>query len=854
MRKVSGPLLAALAAVWAFASATETAGESEATPLALSTAPMLVDGKLPAPNVFVAIADGGHGADLKAALDSAFGSQRIADGGINLGWQASQQCEALPDGGALCHERNAPAPLDHARRVELSEFAQRLANGAARRAESPSAQTLVDTAQAYLTSSPSAGKRSATPILKCRKSHLLLATRQGDDAVEPKQDSTAQEADRPKLSIHGIGTGTGDLVRSMSEAVDTALSESQSLPTRTIASLAAAPVAASAAPVTVFAARYDANRWSGEVAAQTHDGGNGAAPWGAREGSSQPHTTASLLDRRDPDTRVTVSSKGEGDAFRAIAFQWQQLAPSQQAELNGVDDLGQQRLQYLRGDRSAEQSSGGIFRDRESRQGDSVNSGLWHVAGREAKGDTPATPAMLYVGSNDGMLHGFFAQSGAEAFAYVPQGVYAHLAALTRPQYRHQYSVDGSPWTAEMPQAGGTKTLLAGSLGAGGRGYFVLDVSNPTGFSESEQAGAKVPMLDTTASADPHIGHIVGEPVQDRADPSRSQQITRLNNGRWALILGNGYGSEKQSAMLLIQYLDGARELMKLSAGTAGGNGLSTVRLLDKDGDRVPDVAYAGDLLGNLWKFDLRSASADDWKVAFGGQPLFRARDANGKPQPITAAPVSMPHPAGGHMIVLGTGRLLTDADRGESATQSIYGIHDRDDAGPVAEGRSALVQQSIEPAPVGTASGQQLWTSTNHAVPTSGDLAKRGWYVDLPVVGERVIANPREYDGKLVDVVSMAPPAAFMNATLQESCEAAAIRNFRTTLNALDGARPRSQLYGEPGTAPNAASRIELSGQPTAPLKSAGKERAIRFDGSEEATRHRLGLVARRAGWRQLR
>lgn len=857
MKRAIATLCSALAGAWAHAPTAAQEGTTAPTPLHFSKAPMLVDGKVPPPNVFLALDSGRHALDSGAAWRSAFGQKQVSDGAIRLAWQAAGQCELLPDPGPLCRGRNGLAPLDNRRRDELSAFLEEASKRDSLGSASSLARFFVDTVQSYLlqpgldapTADAVASPQSITP-LKCRQSYLLLATPHPSTA---RQDPAAAGAKGPALVVRSIDTGANNSDRLTNEAVDALLAESQSVPTRTVASLAGGPATPSGSPPLLYASRYNAKRWSGEVAAQLQSNDANSAPWGMREDQVQPHTSASLLDQRDPDTRVILSSTGSGATLRTIAFRWQKLAPWQQAALNDVDEFGPQRLDYLRGDRSREQARDGAFRDRDSRQADSANSGLWHAAAPATTAQTPTGPAMLYLGTNGGMLHAFSAKTGAEAFAYVPQGVYARLALLTQPQYRHEYFVDGSPWTAEVDEAGIRKTLLTGFMGAGGRGYFVIDVSNASDWAEDALAVASAVLLDTTATGDPDIGHIVGEPVREHAEPHRTRQITRLNNGRWALVLGNGYASKNQRAVLLIQFLDGARELLKLPAGSSGGNGLSTARLVDSNGDQIPDLVYAGDLLGQLWKFDLSGGDSIDWKVAFDGHPLFRAQDAGGKPQPISAAPFLMRHPAGGRMVVIGTGRMLSDSDRADASTQSIYGIHDQDGTGPVPPGRSRLLQQSVEPAPVGTIAGRQLWTSTDHALPPLGEEAKRGWYLDLPARGERVIANPIEYEGKLVDVLSMAPPAAFRKHALPESCEPPAVLNFRTTLNALDGARPRSQLYGDAGSTLN-ASRIELRNEPSIQVKVGGQARTIGFDGTEDAPRHRLGLVARRAGWRQLR
>ena len=856
MKRVIATLCGVFVGAWTGAlAAAQQVAPAPPAPLSISKAPMLVNGKVPAPNVFLAMDNGRHAFDASAAWHSAFAAERAPDGVVRLAWQAAGDCEAMPDPGTLCRGRNGLAALDEGRRNELDGFLEAAGKASAQQGERSLLQHFLETVLAYLRQLDAQATDAATnpkpsAPLKCRQSYLLLASPLPGVAHQPP----ASASDVPPLAIRAVDTSESNPARSIKASVDTVLAESQGLPSQTIASLAAGSAAPGSPglPTLLYAARYNARRWSGEVTAQAPGEGASSAPWGMRAGQAQAHTSASLLDERDPGTRVILSSTGRGETLSTIAFRWEQLAPWQQAALDDGDAAGRQRLDYLRGDRSREASQGGVFRHRDSRQADSVNSALWHAAGSAASAHAPAGPAMLYLGANGGMLHAFSASTGAEVFAYVPQGSYSRLALLTRPQYRHEYFVDGSPWTAEVDDAGRRKTLLAGFLGAGGRGYFVLDVSNASGPSEDALAAAGIAMLDTTATDDPDIGHIAGDPVREPADARRTRQITQLNNGRWALVLGNGYASESQRAVLMIQFIDGARELVKLPAGSPGGNGLAAARLVDTNGDQIPDLAYAGDLLGQLWKFDLGASDSKRWKVAFDGRPLMRARDAAGTSQPITAAPLSMPHPSGGRMIVFGTGRMLSDEDRASAGTQSIYGIHDRDGVDPVPAGRSALLQQAIAPAQVGVVSGRKLWTSTNHALPGPDAEPKHGWYLDLPSIGERVIAHPLEYEGKLVDVLTVAPPAAFRTPGLPESCDPPATLNFRTTLNALDGARPRSDLYGDAAGTFN-ASRIELGSEPGVQINQGRQTRTLGWNGEEEAPRRRLGMIARRAAWGQL-
>ena len=127
---------------------------------------------------------------------------------------------------------------------------------------------------------------------------------------------------------------------------------------------------------------------------------------------------------------------------------------------------------------------------------------------------------------------------------------------------------------------------------------------------------------------------------------------------------------------------------------------------------------YGGDLLGNVWRFDLVNRTAPT-KVA-------QLRDALGNAQPVTAAPELLSY--GGQRIVLvGTGKMLGASDLGSTATQSFYAIAD---GSTLANARTALVQQ--------------VYTAGTDTITTNPvDWAtQRGWYVDLPA-GQQANTRP---------------------------------------------------------------------------------------------------------------
>lgn len=656
-----------------------------------------------------------------------------------------------------------------------------------------------------------------------------------------------------------------------------------------------------------FTAGYQADGWWGqvhrrEIAAGTGQLQPGTSRWGTVQPPAEinalpgeappapvPRSTADIMDAQGADwpaNRVVMSYRsGSGTVpAQGIHLRWDDLSEAQQNALRATPggalesvELAQQRLAFLRGDRSQENSA--AFRSRKSRHGDIVHSQIWFTPGRPS-GNYVANdyaafrtgmlnarrPDMLYVGANDGYLHAFDADTGEERLAYLPEGLVGPAAALSRPGYRHRYYVDGSPFTADLYTGNAWRTYLAGTLGAGGKGYFVLDVTRPHQFASANPNNLVV--LDTTAGTDRDIGHIAAQPVTERSDPVLTRQITQLNNGRWALVLGNGVNSTDEKAVLLIQYLDGQRELKKITAtATAGtGNGLSAPRLVDVNGDRRADIALAGDQHGNLWKFDLTNADATRWNVAFNCQPLHTA-SVNGTAQPITSAPLYLPHPAGGMMVVYATGRNLTLPDRDDARVQSVYGIYDPTTVlmtggpggtlalgsnGTPVIGRTLLVAQTAGDA-VGTVGEATIYQQSSNAVDYGGSTPRRGWYLDLPATRERVIDNLQWFDGDLIDIVSTVPATS---AEAEETCSPTIqpATGFTTTINAVNGAAPKSQIYAytAAGTqSPLTGSRVNASSPLR--LRSGEREVSIGTGSSASPSRRLLSRMALRPSWRQL-
>lgn len=696
-------------------------------------------------------------------------------------------------------------------------------------------------------------------------------------------------------------------------------------------------------------------------------------------------TTAQRLDDlASVDNRLILTWSDKWASTKAtggVPFKWatdeSNLSAAQKALLGKetsdttatVATKGANILNFIRGDRSLEGSTDDKpFRVRTSRQGDIVNSDIWYTAdpissltlsgySAFAKTHKDRLP-MLYVGGNDGMLHGFSAKDGNEKLAYVPRGVIANLKQLTDPNYQHKYYVDGSPMTGDVKDSDGWKTLLVGTLGAGGKGYFVLDVTNPSTFATatpsslvvmdrtrgnnetvncSALTGAEKTACTNAVNEDADIGNITAQPVRNPTNLQEATQIARLNNDRWAVVLGNGYNSTNQRPVLLVQYLDGSKELKRIQAttdakpnGNANDNGLAAPTLVDLDGNGKVDVVYAGDNLGNLWKFDLTSTDEAQWKVAFGGidnnnpgsgKPLFTTRGpatltstTRDKVQPITAPPIVRPNDrkmttgtgkdaktvyVGGFMVAFGTGRNLTSDDRRTDIThdvQTLYSVLDNTsyrmntaktslevhpgDSGctvrnecvppPASLGTIANDGKPLAKQTITTVSGEFATVDATTELKTDTWKTYKGWYLDLPFKGERLLKPMQFYDGSNILAVYTESPSGTKSSTsdnINESCvpvkiDTSAGSQWRTLINIMDGKRPSIPLVdmnddGVFNSADKNVSRIAVStGSPlliTTPkniLDYTGKG----TDPSKAIKGARMPEQSMRPSWRQLR
>lgn len=531
-----------------------------------------------------------------------------------------------------------------------------------------------------------------------------------------------------------------------------------------------------------FTSSFNSGSWTGDLQAFAVDVQTGVLA-GTPLWSAQP-----LLDAKPLANRYVASFDGSsGVPFTAAGL------GAKAARLNspnvppGPSDNAAV-IAYLRGERSGEAQDGGgsaaqPYRARGHLLGDVVDAEAVYVSAPRASytdpgygafrtGPAASRPKVVYQGANDGMLHAFDAASGEELWAYVPgalvdaplsagqTGTSALVGLTQQALFQHRVYVDGTPTATDVdlsntalnqptPPAPRWATVLVGGLAKGGRGYYALNVTDPTAASDGDVAAKlmwEFPNAATPAATRASIGFSYGVPV-----------TVKTRAAGWVTLLTSGYnngsdtGGDGSGYLYVLNTATGQLiQQLRTGAGSASSpSGLARVSafLVSPGSDDTVDFVYGGDLLGNVWRFDLSGASTGSWNVT----RLATLADPGGTPQPITVAP-ELGVVNGKRVVYVGTGRYLgptdvpgtTGANAGATQQQSFYGLMDDMSGTPIASPvRGQLVAQTATPAPNG-----EINLTTNPV-----NLAtKRGWVLDFAPSpsGERATTNPVLFGGVL--------------------------------------------------------------------------------------------------------
>ncbi|MEJ8809967.1 PilC/PilY family type IV pilus protein [Variovorax ureilyticus] len=519
---------------------------------------------------------------------------------------------------------------------------------------------------------------------------------------------------------------------------------------------------------TVFIPQLDSTSWSGSLLAYGLKYQDGAVSrettpiWNAGELLTGNPLASPPIAARLPSTRRIFTMLDSG---RGVPFTWDDVKDD--AALAGylnagpyqptgrVDDLGADRIAYLRGDRTKEtRHAGGVFRTRSSVMGDIVNSTPLLVGPADSRENDAQA---VYVDANDGMLHAFGADSGTELFAYVPRSLHAKLGAYTSPNYVHQSFVDGSPVAGEVQLANGsTKTVLVSGMGAGARGVFALNVTEPREFSANDV------IWEFNGDDDSDMGHVMQAP---RIMKFHAAAAAKGQPATFAVVAsGFNNGNAGKAAALFLLSLDKAvHEPWQLDRNYYK---IVLPEPLDKSivnalgpvtdysiADNATRRLYAGDTQGNLWRFDFaKGPPGRQGALAFNRTPLMVAQDSQGSRQPITTAPLVGVGPQGGAIVLFGTGKLVEVGDLSTRRAQTLYGVHDDDTIIPDSQARRQLEPRRMTPDESGkfTVSGDTFAYGSHDGKSSR----RRGWFFDLPDAttrGERLVSQMVLRDGYLL-------------------------------------------------------------------------------------------------------
>ena len=543
----------------------------------------------------------------------------------------------------------------------------------------------------------------------------------------------------------------------------------------------------------------------------------------------------STRDVLETQLKTTASSRKvyayDKSTRRGISFD------SASAYLQGELKLSANGLAYLRGDNTNAGSNGTkAYRARSYRLGPIELAKVAFGGAPEAlagcgtfSDDIKKRPSIYAVPANDGFLHIFnygdksAADKGKELFAFMPSAVYPQAAKLAAKEYEYLRLHDGSPVIKDVCLSSAAKTVLIGSSGRGitkSDGYgsssvYAIDVTNPVSMSEESV------LWEFSSDIDSMLGNTMTLP-----------KLVKLNNGRWAAVLGNGINQTGGNAAVFLLMLDKMPgEQWKLgsnyfrlavspdSTPLYSPNGITDVSTYDDDGNGTADYLYAGDLNGHVWKFDISAANPTSWSVALGGKPLFTAHKMKGSTpgerQPITAAPVLMKTAGGQKVVVFGTGINYAETDRGADG-QAIYGVYDNNKPAGTPVDLLALAMPSAD-------SG---FTRTDSGTPTA---SQNGWYFPL-TLNEQVVSAPFYLSMKKNDLV------VIDSIRLRQECAAGGEASFRTIVSLASGAAPETLLMDTNGDGKVSSSDTKYNRQSLSTGVNYGGALRVTLPGAKQA------------------
>ena len=319
-------------------------------------------------------------------------------------------------------------------------------------------------------------------------------------------------------------------------------------------------------------------------------------------------------------------------------------------------------------------------------------------------------PSVLYVASNDGVLHAFIAETitvtagpyagrtftaGEELWGFIPPYVLPKLQSATSV---HTWTVDGTPYVREVfyrrlpgqtADASIYHTVLIIPLGKGGGAYIALDVTNPLvpiflwqftssnmGITLGAPAIAQV-LISVNGNLEERAMAILPSGYKEPIDPNTCGPT--INGDSWSQPLGcssNGIGTPPLNAGTQnavnhhrcwnvdgrqVYFVDPSTGQLIKSIGDTVFNAPMTggIGLYSGDIGTITTRAFMTDADGFLWRFDLSSSNPSNWSaLQFADLYVDLHSLYPNVGQPSHFAPVISTNAAGELVVIQGTGNI----------------------------------------------------------------------------------------------------------------------------------------------------------------------------------------------------
>lgn len=414
--------------------------------------------------------------------------------------------------------------------------------------------------------------------------------------------------------------------------------------------------------------------------------------------------------------------------------------------------------------------------------------------------------SLFSLSANDGMVHVFKKETVGggytETFAYIPSMAKRQdggtigkvIPNLTKSNYGkstnlHRYLADGGSFYRGV--ADGDKHFVVGTTGRGAAGVYALDMKN----IRDNGSGQNSVVFDKTQNDGGYnnLGYTVSTPVVAKVQDG--------GTGKWVALVANGYfsqqislGAEGRPALYAIN-LEGTskgdvwREISVSESDNSIStkNGLSGLAAIDSNNDGYVDFVYAGDLKGDLYRFDLRRDPLNDHANRSHVVKVFKGR----ADQPITSAPAVYKRADGKLTIIFGTGSLLEESDNTNKDDQTVYGIID--DLS-VTGNLTAATQHPITADDLAT---QATVDVDDTRMLTTHNLADtdKGWKLNLSSgTGERVVYQPVVYGRTVFLTTQMILSAPKNNQGIELLCAANSSSGYVMSIDAETGGMPKAK------------------------------------------------------------